>query len=60
LAAVDGVPTNSVNTNWWYLGLAGKLPEFLCPSECIRRLDFIGFDYIVRVAGAIFGRENIV
>lgn len=33
------------NTNWWYLGMAGRLPEFLCPPECAGQLDFVGFDY---------------
>ncbi len=33
------------NTNWWYLGMAGRLPEFLCPPECVGQLDFVGFDY---------------
>ena len=34
-----------VNSNWWYLGMAGKLPEFLCPRECVGQLDFVGVDY---------------
>jgi beta-glucosidase/6-phospho-beta-glucosidase/beta-galactosidase/ABC-type amino acid transport substrate-binding protein len=33
------------NSNWWYLGMAGQLPEFLCPAGCVNQLDFIGFDY---------------
>src|SRR5205814_9260386 len=33
------------NTNWWYLGMAGRLPEFLCPTECVGQQDFVGFDY---------------
>lgn len=37
-------------SNWWYLGLAGKLPTFICPAECWDekgqpKLDFIGLDY---------------
>jgi beta-glucosidase/6-phospho-beta-glucosidase/beta-galactosidase/ABC-type amino acid transport substrate-binding protein len=37
-------------SNWWYLGLAGKLPAFICPAECWDelgrpKLDFIGLDY---------------
>lgn len=32
-------------SNWWHLGMAGKLPEFLCPSECVGQQDFIGLDY---------------
>lgn len=33
------------NSNWWNLGMAGKLPEFLCPSAYAHQLDFVGFDY---------------
>ncbi len=25
--------------------MAGKLPNFLCPSECVGQLDFVGLDY---------------
>jgi hypothetical protein len=34
-----------VSTNWWYLGLDGKLAGFLCPPYCIGKLDFVGLDY---------------
>ena len=34
-----------LGTNWWNLGMAGKLPEFLCPRECVGTLDFVGLDY---------------
>jgi ABC-type amino acid transport substrate-binding protein len=34
-----------INANWWHLGMAGKLPEFICPPECIGQQDFVGFDY---------------
>ena len=34
-----------INSNWWHLGMAGKLPEFLCPAECIDTQDFVGLDY---------------
>ena len=34
-----------VGANWWNLGMAGRLPEFLCPAECIGTLDFVGLDY---------------
>lgn len=33
------------NTHWWHLGMAGRLPEFLCPRECVGQQDFIGLDY---------------
>jgi beta-glucosidase/6-phospho-beta-glucosidase/beta-galactosidase/ABC-type amino acid transport substrate-binding protein len=34
-----------LGTNWWNLGMAGKLPGFLCPPECVGTLDFVGLDY---------------
>ncbi len=34
-----------VGTNWWNLGMAGKLPQFLCPPECAGTLDYVGLDY---------------
>ena len=33
------------NTNWWYLGMAGKLPPYLCPPECVGQQDFVALDY---------------
>jgi beta-glucosidase/6-phospho-beta-glucosidase/beta-galactosidase len=32
-------------SNWWQLGMRGRLPEFLCPRECIGQLDYVAFDY---------------
>lgn len=37
--------TTALNSNWWHLGMAGKLPEFLCPPECVGEQDFVGLDY---------------
>ena len=34
-----------LNSNWWHLGMAGKLPEFLCPKECVGLQDYVGLDY---------------
>lgn len=34
-----------VASNWWHLGMAGKLPAFLCPAECRHLQDFVGLDY---------------
>ncbi len=34
-----------IMTNWWYQGMAGNLDEFLCPANCIGKLDFAGLDY---------------
>lgn len=33
------------DTNWWHLGMAGRLPEFLCPAECVAQHDYVGLDY---------------
>jgi beta-glucosidase/6-phospho-beta-glucosidase/beta-galactosidase/ABC-type amino acid transport substrate-binding protein len=37
--------TTLLGTNWWNLGMAGKLPDFLCPRECVGALDYVGLDY---------------
>jgi hypothetical protein len=37
--------TSAIDSNWWHLGMAGRLADFLCPAECIGRQDFVGFDY---------------
>ncbi|HEY3288951.1 MAG TPA: family 1 glycosylhydrolase [Anaerolineae bacterium] len=34
-----------IASNWWHLGMAGKLPTFLCPPECVGQQDFVGVDY---------------
>ncbi|MBV8723925.1 MAG: family 1 glycosylhydrolase [Candidatus Eremiobacteraeota bacterium] len=40
-----GIFGTLLGTNWWNLGMAGKLPDFLCPRECVGTLDFVGLDY---------------
>lgn len=45
-----------VGTNWWNLGLAGKLPQFLCPQEAVGSLDFVGLDYYWGIP-AVWPRE---
>ncbi len=40
-----GMFTTLIGTNWWNLGMAGKLPEFLCPADCVGTLDYVGLDY---------------
>jgi ABC-type amino acid transport substrate-binding protein len=32
-------------TDWWYLGMANRLDEFLCPKVCVGKFDFVGLDY---------------
>ena len=33
------------NTDWWALGMRGKLSTMLCPASCHHTQDFVGFDY---------------
>ena len=33
------------NTDWWTLGMRGKLSPLLCPESCHGKQDFAGFDY---------------
>ncbi|MEM7556254.1 MAG: family 1 glycosylhydrolase [Cyanobacteria bacterium P01_A01_bin.84] len=40
-----GILSTSITSNWWHLGMAGKLPTFLCPVECVGKQDFVGLDY---------------
>lgn len=37
--------STALTSNWWHLGMAGKLPEFLCPPECVGQQDYVGLDY---------------
>lgn len=40
-----GTTSLIANSNWWYLGTSGRLPEELCPQEAIGAQDFVGLDY---------------
>lgn len=42
---VAAIFSTVITTNWWYLGLAGKLAPFLCPADCVGELDYVGLDY---------------
>ncbi len=42
---IFSILSTSLTSNWWHLGMAGKLPTFLCPEECVGQQDFVGFDY---------------
>jgi beta-glucosidase/6-phospho-beta-glucosidase/beta-galactosidase/ABC-type amino acid transport substrate-binding protein len=48
--------TTLSNTNWWHLGMAGKLPPFLCPPECVGQQDFVGMDYYWGISTLRLGR----
>ena len=39
------IVSTMVAANWWHLGMAGQLPEFLCPGECVGQQDYVGLDY---------------
>ena len=32
-------------SDWWNLGMSGRLAHFLCPADCAGQMDFVGFDY---------------
>jgi len=53
--------TSVANSNWWHLGMAGRLDPFLCPPGCAGQMDYAGFDYYwgvsslrLRRMGALF------
>lgn len=48
--------TTVANTNWWHLGMAGKLSEKWCPSEAIGTQDFVALDYYWGTGTLNFGR----
>jgi beta-glucosidase/6-phospho-beta-glucosidase/beta-galactosidase len=37
--------TSVAASNWWQLGMLGRLPEFICPAECVGQQDFVAVDY---------------
>ncbi len=47
-----------LNSNWWHLGMAGKLPDFLCPKECVGQQDFVGLDYYWGIDSFEFDRMH--
>ena len=61
--------STTLTSNWWHLGMAGKLPEFLCPAQCVGKQDLVGFYYywginalglhrIQQLMSAAFGRYD--
>jgi beta-glucosidase/6-phospho-beta-glucosidase/beta-galactosidase len=50
------VSTTVINSNWWHLGMRGKLPEFLCPKDCVGQEDFVGLDYYWGISHLEFHR----
>jgi beta-glucosidase/6-phospho-beta-glucosidase/beta-galactosidase len=47
-----------LNSNWWHLGMAGRLPEFLCPTECVGQQDYVGLDYYWGIDSFEFDRMH--
>lgn len=45
LGMLRALTSTVFSANWWYLGMAGRLPAFLCPASCIHQQDFVGIDY---------------
>src|SRR6266480_1111334 len=39
------IASSALFSNWWHLGMAGRLPKYLCPAECVGQQDFVGLDY---------------
>ena len=35
----------ALDSNWWFLGMQGRLPQWLCPPGCEAQQDFAGIDY---------------
>jgi hypothetical protein len=44
-AKTFAVVSSFLASNWWQLGMRGRLPEFLCPRECVGQFDYVAFDY---------------
>jgi beta-glucosidase/6-phospho-beta-glucosidase/beta-galactosidase len=45
-----------VSSTWWYLGMQGRLPKYLCPDGCAEQLDFVAFDYYFGVSAPTPGQ----
>jgi beta-glucosidase/6-phospho-beta-glucosidase/beta-galactosidase len=39
-----------IASSWWYKGMRGRLPDYLCPPDCVDQLDFVSFDYYFGVS----------
>jgi beta-glucosidase/6-phospho-beta-glucosidase/beta-galactosidase len=50
------VSTTVINSNWWHLGMRGKLAESLCPKDCVGQEDFVGLDYYWGISDLEFHR----
>ena len=45
LLKLYSIVSTGLTSNWWHLGMAGKLAKFLCPPSCIGQQDFVALDY---------------
>ncbi|HXM55403.1 MAG TPA: family 1 glycosylhydrolase [Candidatus Dormibacteraeota bacterium] len=48
----------ALNSNWWHLGMAGRLPDWLCPADCVGQQDIVGMDYYWGVSGLSLHRAQ--
>jgi beta-glucosidase/6-phospho-beta-glucosidase/beta-galactosidase len=46
----------TLDSNWWFLGMQGRLPAWLCPPECARQQDYAGVDYYWGIPNVGLGR----
>lgn len=46
----------ALDSNWWFLGIQGRLPEWLCPRECWNQQDYVGVDYYWGIRNVALGR----
>jgi hypothetical protein len=46
----------ALDSNWWHLGMQGRLPEWLCPEGCAHQQDYVGVDYYWGAADLAPGR----
>jgi hypothetical protein len=46
----------ALDSNWWFLGIQGRLPEWLCPPECRGQQDYAGVDYYWGIANLALRR----
>jgi ABC-type amino acid transport substrate-binding protein len=46
----------ALDSNWWFLGMQGQLPAWLCPPECAHQQDYAGVDYYWGIPNVGLGR----
>lgn len=46
----------ALDSNWWFLGMQGRLPDWLCPPGCAHQQDYAGVDYYWGIPNVGLGR----